>query len=123
MTINATLLIQAFHFGIIYYALRILVLKPAYSLIQKERDIYYLFQEHKIKAENDMRILQEKRYKIWYTAHRFFVHTLPQLAVHTSSDIISQSINAPVPIDDSTIPASFVKDLTHILVDRLKECR
>lgn len=123
MNINATLIVQAVHFGIVYYALRILVLKPAYAFIRQERDAKRLLQERTDTVKQDMRTIQVKRYQMWRAGHNFFTHILSSM--RTGPFSAEREKLSPLVIQNVSQKNNEenVIELEAMLVDRLKECR
>lgn len=123
MNINATLLLQVAHFGIVYYALRLLVLKPAYALIKQERTTRHALQERISNAERAMEIMHEKRYQMWYANHQFFARVTSLMHKPSLHESVEKSrIITTHTVSQKDIESAALKFET-LLVDKLKECK
>jgi len=120
MNINATLIFQAVHFGIVYCALRILVLKPAYALIVDERKVKASIDAAIQDQQEQAALLQEKRYQLWHGSHRFFIHEISQVV--PERPVLTYTIALPSPPSQQELlhDVSATQDL---LVGYLKECK
>ena|SRR5260221_610534 len=110
MTINGTLLVQAFNFMIVYWMLRIFLFRPVISIIEHEKA-----QENSMLNIIDQQIksleIQEKeRQRHWYICQEYFKAHQPPL--YKESLFLADDTENNL---DITPPVS--PDIAHIIAD------
>lgn len=110
MTINGTLLVQAFNFMIVYWMLRILLFKPVLSIIDHEKAQESAMLDNIDQQMKSLEIQEKERQRHWYICQEYFKTHQPPL--HKESLFLADDT------DNSIDTTSFVSpDITHITAD------
>jgi F0F1-type ATP synthase membrane subunit b/b' len=79
MTINGTLLVQAFNFLIAYLMLRELLFKPLVVLIQQEDNNEQRLYDALEEQQQKQRVLQQKYHQQWTSYQDYFSKHMPHI--------------------------------------------
>ena len=108
MNINATVLVQAFNFLIVYWMLRLFLFKPVIAIIEHENA-----QEHAMlniidQQKKSLEIQEKERQRHWYICQEYYLQnqpytsqTIPSLSDITETHTESISILSPDDIADA----------------------
>lgn len=105
MTINLTLVMQAFHFFIAYGIVSRLVLKPALRLIKKEKATNKALLDEILAQQSLLVTKQEYKRESWHLCQRYFNEHKPLLDQDASPLIRSMSIEATEDVDQDRLDA------------------
>lgn len=79
MNINATLLVQAGNFLIAYLLFRLILLKPAYAVIEQEDAVRDSLEEEIMHGQEQLNDKKEFQKKQWLQVHQFYKKNQPTL--------------------------------------------
>ncbi len=110
MTINGTLLIQAFNFMIVYCMLRIFLFKPVISIIEHEKAQENSMLDSIDQQVKSLEIQEKERQRHWYICQEYFKTHQPPLY----KESLFLADDTETSIDISPIVSS---DIAHIIAD------
>jgi len=91
MNINATILVQAFNFFIVYWMLRLLLFKPIIAIIDHEKNRENALHDIINQQKKSLEIQEKERQHQWYICQEYFAtHQPPILQQKPSLDEIDQ---------------------------------
>lgn len=79
LSLNLTLVIQAFHFIVAYWFISRLLLKPAYRLLQGQIKKLSELRAHVVHEQGYLAVQQERKRKGWQECQDYFYKHRPQL--------------------------------------------
>jgi hypothetical protein len=109
MTINGTLLVQAFNFMIVYGMLRIFLFKPVINIIEHEKAQENAMLDMINQQIKSLEIQEKERQRHWYICQEYFKTDQPP--VHKESLLLNDTDNNL----DTTSTVS--PDIDHIIAD------
>jgi hypothetical protein len=120
MTINGTLLVQAFNFMITYWMLRIFLFKPIIDIIEHEKK-----QENSMLDSIDQQIksleIQEKeRQRHWYICQEYFKKHQPPLSHETLLIAENGEENLEIPVATSPDITRIIADTYSVIEEKIK---
>jgi hypothetical protein len=81
MLINGTLIVQAINFFVVYLLLRILLLKPAVAIVQKERGYIQRLTGLIKEKTGAINHAEAVRKKAWHEAQKHFLKMVPDISL------------------------------------------
>ncbi|HEX4069110.1 MAG TPA: hypothetical protein VHX42_03355 [Candidatus Babeliales bacterium] len=120
MTINGTLLVQAFNFIIVYWMLRIFLFKPVISIIEHEKK-----QENSMLDIIDQQLksleFQEKeRRRHWYICQEYFKIHQPSLSKDTLILADNTKNDLEIPVTATPDIARIIADIQSVIEEKIK---
>jgi uncharacterized membrane protein YhiD involved in acid resistance len=111
MNINATVLVQAFNFMIVYGMLRLFLFKPVVSIIEHEASHKTSMIDIIDQQKKSLEIQEKERQRHWYICQEYFNTHQPHLPKETSyfSDATQDS--------KTKIDTLSPDDIAHIIAD------
>ena len=106
MDFNATLIVQAFNFLIVYWMLKTFLFKPAVAIIEHEQSQYDSLLTIIEQQKKSLEIQEKERRHHWYTCQEYFNQHKPTDSLSTADlpDTIESTIEGTVtPLSDETI--------------------
>lgn len=79
MNINATLVVQAFNFFIVYWMLRLFLFKPVIAIIEREQADENAMLDIIDQQQKSLEIQEKERQRHWYVCQEYFTAHQPQL--------------------------------------------
>jgi hypothetical protein len=110
MTINGTLLVQAFNFMIVYGMLRIFLFKPVISIIEHEKAQENAMLDIIDQQIKSLEIQEKERQRHWYICQEYFKTHQPPL--HKESLFLSDDTENNIETSPTTS-----QDISHIITD------
>jgi hypothetical protein len=110
MTINGTLLVQAFNFMIVYLMLRFFLFKPVISIIEHEKAQENAMLDSIDQQMKSLDIQEKERQRHWYICQEYFKTHQPP--INKESLFLADDTENSLDIAPSTPP-----DITHITAD------
>ncbi len=116
MNINATVVVQALNFFIVYWMLRLFLFKPVIGIIQHEEA-----QEHAMlniidQQKKSLEIQEKERQRHWYICQEYYLHNQPDTtpAIHSLSDITENFTETVTPLSADDIADTIAKTRTSV---------
>jgi hypothetical protein len=120
MTINGTMLVQAFNFLIVYWMLRYLLFKPVISIIEHEKAQENGMLDIINQQIKSLEIQEKERQRHWYVCQEYFkTHQPPLTQTSLSTDDTDIIIELPTPVSSETI-AHIIADTHGIIEEKIK---
>ena len=122
MNINATILVQAFNFIIVYWMLRLFLFKPVISIIEHEKSQQIAMIDLIDQQQKSLEIQEKERLRHWYTCQEYFNKHQPELAQETSliaEDTEHAAIIQSEPLSPDAI-AHIIADVHGIIEEKIK---
>jgi hypothetical protein len=119
MILNATIIVQACNFGLVWLAFYILVLKPALVLLTQKVQRQQAIKDTCAHMRLRMNELQESRYKVFHNLHMRYVHTILQYAPSDRLDMVDEVV--PVPLHTEEEQSLLIDQMKKIIVRRIKD--
>ena len=121
MNINATTLIQAFNFLIVYWMLRIFLFKPVIAIIEHNDAEARSLADIIDQQQKSLAIQEKERQKHWFLCQEYFtlhqpyqpVNTLSTSPLQSNPKIITQKIS-------TESMAQLVCDVRKVLEEKIK---
>ena len=117
MNINATLLIQAFNFYIVYWLLRIFLFKPAIKAIEEEKARKMGMLDSIDQQKKSIEVQERERQRHWYTCQEYF--TIHQ--ARFVKTIFLPMTEQDAPVIDTSLSESMVESIARDVHDSIKE--
>jgi len=95
MNINATVIIQAFNFFIVYWMLRLLLFKPVIGLIEQDDAQEVALRDMIDQQKKSLEIQEKERQRIWYLCQEYFTAHHPLVTSFSFSDAIENDLERP----------------------------
>ena len=120
MTINGTMIVQAFNFMIVYWMLRVFLFKPVISIIEhekKQEDAMLDIINQQIKS---LEIQEKERQRHWYICQEYFKTHQPSLHKETifPADAMQDTLDTPVTVSPDV--AHIIAETHSIIEEKIK---
>ena len=118
MNINATLLIQAFNFFIVYWMLRLFLFKPIITIIDDEHAEEKAMLDIIDQQQKSLEIQEKERRRHWYVCQEYFTIHQPYITTH---QFLTTEKMQDVPIIIHKTSADEITRVTSDIRSRLEE--
>lgn len=121
MNINATVIVQAFNFIIVYWMLRFFLFKPVIGIIEHEKAQENAMIDIIDQQKKSLEIQEKERQRHWYICQEYFTTHQPHLPKETSylSDTTQDSSTKPDELSPDAI-AHIIADVYGIIEEKIK---
>ena len=92
MNINATVIIQAFNFFIVYWMLRLFLFKPVIALIEQEGAQEASLLDMIDQQKKSLAIQEKERQRIWLLCQEYFAAHRPLTISFSFSDVTEDDL-------------------------------
>jgi hypothetical protein len=120
MTINGTLLVQAFNFMIVYWMLRIFLFKPVISIIEHEKKQENSMLDIIDQQMKSLEIQEKERRRHWYVCQEYFKTHQPPIYKENLflADNNENTLETPAPTSPNI--ARIIADIRSIIEEKIK---
>jgi len=121
MDINATLLVQAFNFFVVYWMLRIFLFRPVIAIIEHEKAQEIAMFDIIDQQKKSLDIQEKERKRHWYICQEYFNTHQPHISRKKThlSDETEYDIEPISPVSADAI-AKTITDTRNALEEKLK---
>lgn len=120
MDINATIVVQACNFFIVYWMLRLLLFKPVITIIEHEQAQENAMLDVIDQQQKSLEIQEKERQRHWYTCQEYFaLHQPPLLKEMSFSDEKTELDIKASDISSDTV-AQIVADARGVIEEKIK---
>lgn len=121
MDINATIVVQAFNFFIVYWMLRLLLFKPVITIIEHEQAHENAMLDIIDQQQKSLEIQEKERQRHWYTCQEYFILHQPHRVQELSFSDEKAELNITrAPDISSDAIAQIVADVRGVIEEKIK---
>jgi hypothetical protein len=119
MNINATLLVQALNFFIVYLMLRRFLFKPAIAIIEHETAQENSLRDIIEQQKKSLEIQEKERQRHWYLCQEYFAIHQPNLVAKNLSLTHRTDIDTHPLLSENSI-AEMISSVSHTMENKIK---
>jgi len=120
MELNATIVVQAVNFFIVYWMLRRFLFKPVVAIIEHEEAQEIAMLDIIDQQQKSLEIQEKERQRHWYICQEYFTLHQPQLPRKTLLDENDEIITPKIPELSPDEIAHIIADTRSVIEEKIK---